>query len=160
MRTIAMMALMIMGAGGAGSLGTARTLESTTVNVPFDFAVKDQKLAAGTYRVVLATQARPEKDELEVVVFEGVDTPGFAAIVATVGGDGPESGIIFKQAQGRAKLREIHMLGKHLSIGPVMEEDRRAGEGTEEEEFLVIGEHAPVEPTVTRILEEEPATNG
>ena len=158
MRTIAMMALMIIGAGEAGSLGTARTLESTTVNVPFDFAVKDQKLAAGTYRVVLATQARPEKDELEVVVFEGVDTPGFAATVATVRGHGPESGIIFKQAQGRAKLREIHMLGKHLSIGPAMEEERRAGEETEEE-FLVIGEHARVEPTVTRIVEEEPATN-
>jgi hypothetical protein len=51
------------------------------------------------------------------------------------------------------------MLGKHLSIGPAMEEDWRAGEGTEEEEFLVIGEPARVEPTVTRIVEEEPATN-
>src|SRR5215472_1403704 len=98
MRTIAMMALMIMGTGGAGSLGTARTLESTTVNVPFDFAVQDQKLAAGTYRVVLATQARTEKDGVGLVVYEVVDTRVLAATVLTVRGDKPESGIIFKQA--------------------------------------------------------------
>ena len=123
MKRLVTMALMTVGGLLIACGMSARTQESTTVEVPFEFSVGTQMLPAGTYKIELTTQAEVGKDPIEVVVFHGQDPHAYASFVSRVLDDpAPTSGLTFQRAQGQEFLTEIRARGRRL------EPSARAGE--------------------------------
>jgi len=135
----------------------AQVVRSTafTTAVPFEFAVGNRTLPAGTYTFEMVLGTPTEADQIGILVVRNLDGKHYVAQVTDVAQlveASEKATAIFHRRGGRVVLSEVREKGKSvgLQLRSIATETQSAGDSEDHEIITLLAAAAPPRPIVQR----------